>query len=103
MAIKNYAKINTQDYDLSRVQDAVTNFANQFTQNPTLDGILLEGISLISAQDNLVETGLGRPWRAWFLGRLSTNAQVYEGAQTNMNKFLNLQCTANCTVSIWVV
>lgn len=102
--IKPFAPINVNDYDLSRVQDAVENYARPISNSIIIDGILLEGVALTTGVDNLIETRLGRPWTAWMLARLSANAVVYEGiVQSNKNKFLNLNSTANCTVSLWVI
>jgi len=102
MPLKTFTQINVTDYELSRVQNGLINFSNQFPGIPILDGRLIESVSLVAGQDNLVETKLDVNWTGWFLARLTANAVVYEGTQTNRLKFLNLRCSADCTVSVWV-
>ena len=102
MEFKKYAKINVSDYELSRVQDAVNDFCDQFALIPFLNGVFVKDMDLIAGQDNLVETKLQRPWRTWTLMRKNAQSDVWEGSQTDIKKFLNLNCAADVTVSLWV-
>lgn len=100
--MKAYGRVNVKDYELSRVQDAIENVITPILELPILDGVLLEGISLIAGQDNNIEHKLGRAFRLWSVMRLGANSVVYEGTQSLQNKFINLRCSTNCTITLWV-
>lgn len=75
---------------------------------PMVGGVLLNGISLISGQDNIIIHGLGRTPVVFFVGNLNANAVVWSptsaslsGASSNTS-VINLRCSANCTISLWV-
>lgn len=100
--MKSYSRVNVNDYELSRVQDAVENALAPILKIELLDGVLLENISLISGQDNLIEHKLGRNFRLWSVMRLNAQSIIYEGTQSLQNKFINLQCSTSCTITLWV-
>jgi hypothetical protein len=101
--IGNYSKITVKDYELSRVQDAVSSALNGLGDVPFINGVVVENVPLLSASDNQIFHGLGRTFRYWLILRNNENSVIYEApTQTFPDKILTLKCTANCTVSVWV-
>jgi hypothetical protein len=58
--------VGLEDPNLQSVQDNVRDVLQPFVTNPTLDGVLLEGIS-INPGSNLVEHKLAREYRGFYL------------------------------------
>lgn len=104
--------LRTGDPSIDRIQ---TNIASAFAKilakisaSDVFGGTLVKGISLTTGQDNIVSHGLGRIPKIWILSGLDSNATVWSpvtavlnGASSNATS-LNLRCSANCTVSLWV-
>jgi hypothetical protein len=100
--ISKMKTVQLGDSAISRFQDNAAASANQYANCPLLGGTLLEGISLTSGQDNQVSHTLGKAYRLWFPVKQDTNATVWEQASADNTKFINLHCSASCTVSLWV-
>jgi hypothetical protein len=98
--VKIPKSLNLKDSDLARMQDNLVSAISQISRVPILDGVLIEGISLISGSDNQVSHKLGRIPRMWLLADQSANANVWRTAWSNT--LLTLRSSANCTVSLWV-
>lgn len=102
--IKQIRKVNPVDKDMSRMEKYTQEFAAQFLNNEMLSGILLQNIILTSGQLNKVEHKLNRPLIGWFCTRKNANADIWD--EQSANKFssrtLDLQCTANVTIDLWV-
>lgn len=99
--MKVYTSVNVSDYDLSRVQDSVSQTLNDITLKPLLDGFLLTNISLIAGVDNKINHKLGRTLQMWLVVRQDANANVWEVASVT-SSVLALRCSANVTISLWV-
>lgn len=67
--VKTLATIRSTDYELSKVAEDVKQSLNALASNPFLNGQLLENISLVANQDNLIEHKLDRPLRFWSIVR----------------------------------
>lgn len=101
--MRKYTRINVENYDLSRVQDAIGEALDPISTSPILDANFVKNISLKSGQDNQVEHGLNRPYQMWFLVRSNAAAHVYEAATQYLpSKFITLRCNTDVTVSLWV-
>jgi len=94
--------IQLSDDALNRVQDNVKTAINPLLALPLSDGILLEDIDLVAGQDNEISHKLSRKYRLWFTVRKFQNADVWEDTSSNDTLFINLKCSANCKVSLWV-
>lgn len=101
-------QINTSDKDLQLIQSSVAQVVDPIEKKPFVKGNLVTNVALVTGQDNLVSHGLGSNVTTWAVASLKNNAIVWEeataklgGASAN-DKFINLKCSANCTLSIWV-
>lgn len=69
-----------------------------------LDGRLIRDVLLLSAGVTHVEHKLGRPLLGYIVVKNNTNSLIWDGefANDNKNLFLDLYCSANVIVSLWV-
>lgn len=67
---------------------------------PFTGGNLLIGLALASPGDNTINHNLGRLPKVWILSGQDTNATVWSTGMTSTQ--LVLQCSAACTVAVWV-
>lgn len=101
-------RVLTQDKDLQAIQDNADQALTPIQRSIFVGGNLLVGISLISGQDNLVSHKLNRALQIWVPSRLTANAAIWElsttasGATVDTTRYVNLGCSANCTITLWV-
>lgn len=100
--MRQFSPVDTADLALQKAQDGIAKTLNPLASLPLVDGALLEAVSLKSGQDNPVSHGLGRRPRLWILAGKNANADVWEQASPAPTRFLNLRCSADCTVNLWV-
>lgn len=92
--------INFQDKDLQLIQDNVNQALVALQQSPFIGGNLLKSVVLSSSGNNAVAHGLQRVPTVWVLCGNNANSVVWATSQDT--GFLNLSCSANCTVTLWV-
>lgn len=103
-----FQTINTSDQDLQIIQSNISKVIQPLENGPMVNGVLLKNISLTTAVDNLIQHGLGRTPVIFFIGNLNANAVVWSPVSTSLNgasantSVINLKCSANCIVSIWI-
>jgi hypothetical protein len=100
--MQQFKKINTSEYETNIIQDNVERVVNQIVSSPIIDGILLSGVSLIGGQDNYVSHKLQRVPRFWIIARQDSNVTVWEDSTKTDSSFLDLKCSGNCTINLWV-
>ncbi len=101
-------KINFKQTDISLFQDNVDAALDPLERSPLIGGQLLESLSLISAQDNIVPHALG--YAPTIILALvpnvsatiwSPNTATLHGSNVSAS-LINLRCSASCTVSVLV-
>ena len=101
--MRKFTRINVEDYDLTRVQDAIEEALGPIVTSPILDANLIQNVVLTSGQDNQVSHGLGRAFRMWWVVTKDANSDIWAiPNQTFTSRFLTLRCSADVTVSLWV-
>lgn len=105
--IKRFIKIRTQDEDLNKMQERVEAAFQPIFNSEIVNGVFLEEINLVTGSDNIIEHKLGRKVRGYIVVSKSANSNVYDKINdasdtTNKNFYLNLQCSANVTVNLWI-
>lgn len=102
--IKSLRKVNPKDPDLSRMEKYVQEWAAQFLDNEILGGLQLKNVLLTTGQLNKVEHKLDRPLLGWFYTRKNANSDIWDEQSVNTvpSRTLDLQCSANVTVDLWV-
>lgn len=98
-----FGKIQTQNYELSRVQDNVANAFAQVLGNPLTSGQVV-GPFTLAVGSNTVSHGLGRPLTGWIQIRSSAATSLYDAQKSNTNsgQTLLLNSSAISTVSLFV-
>ncbi len=95
------------DKNLQLIQDNVDAAITPMQAIPFVGGTVISAKALVTGQDNLVAHKLGHPVNVWSVIRQSANSVVWEQSSTQLGNestdknFINLRCSANCTVSLW--
>jgi hypothetical protein len=100
--VKPFATIQTQDFELQKVQDNVKAALSNVLNCLLLDGLLIEDVALTSGVDNPISHLLGRAPKLWMVAKKNANSTVWEVTSPATDRILNLRCSANCTISLWV-
>jgi hypothetical protein len=77
-----------------------TAFGN-LSRSIILDGVYLESIS-VGTSDTLVEHKLNRAFRGYIICKNDSFSQVKQTSANDVTKFLTLQATSACTISLWI-
>lgn len=94
------ARIQTPDKNIQLIQDNIDKAITPLQAIPMVGGNVIAGVSLMSGQDNQVAHKLGRTVRYFIIMNLNADSTVW---QTGMSEsYLTLQCSADCTVTLWV-
>ena len=105
MPVPHFDTLVLSDRELTRLQDNVDRVLNPLVGLPLIQGQLLTGVALQSAVTTNVQHKLGRRLQGWCVADINANATVWrDAAATNPspNAILQLKCSADCTVSLWV-
>ena len=102
MSLKAMKTIQPKDYDMDVIQRNTKEFVQQLENNIILSGVLLKDITLTSASSTIIDHKLGREYQGYIITKLNANSVVYETTSTYPSKHLTLNCSANCTVSIYI-
>lgn len=103
-------------YDLVQAQENVKRSLDSITRRPHLDSEFLEregtatltGLALTAGRENLVEHGLGRDIRGWWVTDIRGPAWVWRVTSPSTNggddlsRFLVLGCSDDVTVTLVV-
>lgn len=96
-------KIRVEDRDLQNVQDNVSIFVNSIKDKQILDGRLIESIVLDSGSNpTSIAHGLGRTPRGWIVVGQDAAADIYSSVSDTPTATLDLNCSADVTISLWV-
>jgi hypothetical protein len=101
---KKFKKLEIEDQLISRVQDNIETAINSLPTIAILQGRLVTGVSLSSSITNKISHKLDRNLIGWFIVRQKSSAIVWDtqDANTTPNLTLNLNCSANVVVDLWV-
>lgn len=100
--MKTLKKIIVEDPELKRVHDGLSEAIDPLTKNVLMNGQLLTKLILKSGQDNLISHKLGRFYLGWInCGNLSSST-IFESISPDKIKFLNLHCSSDTVINIYV-
>ena len=101
---KKFKKIEIEDQILSRVQDNIEQAIGALPSTEILQGRLVKSVSLLSASTVKVAHKLGRPVIGWIVVRQRGNAAIWDVQDSNPSPSLtlDLNCSSNVTVDLWV-
>lgn len=94
--------VKTQD--LTIIQENIARVLDRFTSAESSDGVLLEDLALSAGVENLVEHGLGRRFRGWFIADVDAGATIWRvsASTANLSRYLPLATSTAATVALWV-
>jgi len=97
MALVKFFQINTQNHDLSRVQDNISRALEPLYNTPTLGGNLLQQVSLLTGI-NTINHKLGRNLVGWQIVRQRAAASIYDDQDNNLTPNLTLSLISSAPV-----
>lgn len=86
----------------AKFQENVGAVVDVLSQIPILDGVLLEQITLTTGAANQVEHRLGREYRGFLVVSSSADSTFWNVDTTFRKRFIDIRCSANTTVNLWV-
>lgn len=103
MAIRGFKKLNQPTAEVSKLQDNLEEFFVPFTSSLVVPGNLLQNVSLVAGQPNIINHRLNRALVSYFV-RLKGNSVVWDEQDSNLfkTKTLDLRCSADVVVDVWV-
>ena len=103
MGIVRFRRIPTQDSDLGRVQDSVSESIYSLQTSPLAECVVISGIALKAAGvDSLVPHRLGRKITGYVIVKSSADVRVWDSPSRNPDEklFAVLRSSVAATVSI---
>lgn len=102
--MKAFVPVVTDNKDVKDLSNSMKEFAKQLASSPIIDGILIRDIDLTTGSVNIIQHGLGRNVIGWILVSNSTGCIIWDSQATNTDKdkFIYLNSSANTTASIWI-
>lgn len=104
MAFSKFLTLAFTDNRISQVLQRIKLILEEITAKKLIDGSLLTGVALTTGSANNVPHKLGRDIVGYLITQRSADCRIWDGQLTNTqkDKFLILQTSANVTVDIWV-
>lgn len=96
-----FRKVFTGDRSFDTLQTNIEAAVGNFLRIPILDGVLLENIELIAGQ-TAVQHKLDRKFKGYIIVRKSNAASIYDIVNNEPEKYVTLDSSIPCTVSIWI-
>lgn len=101
--IRSFKKTSFEDQETSKLQTNLEIFFKQLETIALLDGVLLRDVELTSGSATKVQHKLARKPIGWMLAGQDANANIWEDtSNTTPNSTIDLNCSANVTVNIWI-
>lgn len=97
---KFFRKVFTGDRNFDTLQTNIEAAVGNFLKIPLLNGRLLESVELSNGNTN-IEHKLSREYKGYIIVRKSNGATIYDVAG-EADKYVTLNSSAACTVSLWV-
>ena len=101
----HFERYRVDDYNLTRVQDKVEQFAKDVQSSGIINGRLIPDIEFAASATKEVSHGLGRKYQGYIVVSINANAtiQVDDTRNNNKSQFLALKSQGTaCTASLWV-
>jgi hypothetical protein len=104
MAFVAFKKLNLSDKVVSRFQDNVSNSIHDLATTPIIQGNLLKNVVLVAGTTSIIEHKLGRNIEGWVVVGKSANSNIWDAQSSNAapTLTLNLNCSADVTINLWV-
>lgn len=94
--------LNTGDYKLDQIQKNIAQAVSNILKIPYLNGSEIKNVSLLSSDVNSINHKLGRKYQGYFITSLNANSTVWISNTNESETTINLSCSADCSINIWV-
>ncbi len=102
MTIRSLDTLRQNDRAADQLQNNVQKWTQQFVGIPLIDGLLLSGKALTTANQDFAH-GLGRSWRGYIVVKQDAAVTVYAPGGEDTTRFIRLRTgSGTATVSLWV-
>lgn len=100
--MQSFKKVGGLEESTAKFQENVSASLDTLNNLPILDGVLLQNIQLVSGQPNEVAHLLGRNYRGFLVVDSSADSRFWSAASTFRARFIDIRCSANTTVNLWI-
>lgn len=100
--IPAFRAIRSSVKDITRLQDALSKVFNAIQKKQILDGRLISDIEIATGTVKEVQHGLQRQPRGWIIVKKNAEATVWETSATLPVRTINLNASADVTISLWI-
>lgn len=97
-----FRKVKTTSEEVKHLQDAVALIFNQVLKKQIIDGRIIEDVVVNTGSPVSVAHGLGKAVRGWVVIKKNANADVWDSASVTPTATMDLNSSANVTISLWV-
>ena len=98
MELKPLKKIIVDDYDLNKIQGYTRDFADQFSDNPFINGRSID--ATIGTSATVINHGLQQTPLGWIILDRTNNSNVWRVSWDS--KSITLQASVSTTIKLWV-
>ena len=98
--LKQYKKITAKEREVNQLQENIEQALNPIVAKQVVDGILIRTIALKAGSINNVSHKLGRKPVGYIIVSKDANSQIWNAELKK--SILQIQCSINTTISIWV-
>lgn len=99
MSLVKFTKVNTPDKTVNMIQDGLIRTLNPIFDTPTLNGVLLSEVPLISGT-NIINHRLSRNLIGWQIVRQRAAASIYDDQDNNSTPSINLILISDAAVIV---
>lgn len=98
--LKQLKKVSSDNREINQLQENVEQVTSPIISKQIVDGILIRDISLTTGSIDIISHKLARKPVGYIIVKRSANSTIWDTAMNTSSMELN--CSANVTVSIWV-
>lgn len=96
--------VQSGDRIIQQFQTNVNEVLNPMERNVLLQGTFINNVQLDSAKTNIIPLGLNKVFSGYLITKLNANSVIWDTQVDNNtpNQTLYLNCSADCTVNLYV-
>lgn len=98
--MKSYKKLPTNDPVIRQIQNNTEQAITPILDKEIIDGIIVKEIELSTGVENIVNHKLGREPLGYIIVKKNANSVIWNSSINKRN--IDLRCSANVTVNIWI-
>lgn len=100
--MQSFKKVRGLEDSAAKFQENVAASLDTLNSLPILDGVLLQNVFLTSGQANEISHRLGRAYRGFIVVDSTADSRFWTATTTFKARIIDLRCSANTTVNLWI-